>query len=127
MVKTNVNGKSKKSFKEVAVRNKGKIIAGISCVAVGTVTFLICKHQIQLRNNTNTIEFVRDIVKEGALEEAIATVNRKIAYRIGKIGGCDKHNSEVALMAKQRYEEEIKELTIKLNRFKEEYDSIRIK
>lgn len=127
MKKHDVKEKEKRSFKEVVMDNKGKIIAGVSCVSIGLVTFFMYRHHIQIKNNTETIEFVRDVVKEGALEEAIGTLNRKIAYRVSKIEGCDKHNSEVSLIVKQRYEEELKELTEKLNKFKEEYDSIKIK
>lgn len=123
-----INVSEKKSLKTVVKKNKGKIITCVSCAAI--VTAMLCMYKYntqQIKNNAKTIEFVRDVVKEGALEEAIATVNRKIAYRIGKIEGCDKHNSEIALIAKKRYEEEVAELIIKLNQFKKEYDSIKIK
>lgn len=127
MKKHDVKEKEKRSFKEVIMDNKGKIIAGVSCVSIGLVTFFICKNHIQIKNNTETIEFVRDVVKEGALEEAIATVNRKINYRLDKIEHLKNRNENVSLELIKKYEEELMELMAKSESFTKEYNSITIR
>ena len=127
MKKHDVKEKEKRSFKEVVMDNKGKIIAGVSCIAIGTVTFFMYRHHIQIKNNAETIEFVRDVVKEGALEEAIATVNRKINYRLDKIEHLKNHNENVSLDVIKKYEEELRELMAKSESFTKEYNSITIR
>lgn len=127
MKKHDVKEKEKRSFKEVVMDNKGKIIAGISCVSIGLVTFFMYRHHIQIKNNTETIEFVRDVVKEGALEEAIATVNRKINYRLDKIEHLKNRNENVSLELIKKYEEELMELMAKSESFTKEYNSITIR
>ena len=82
----------------------------------------LCKKQ-----NTDDIEFVRDIVKEGALEEAIATVNRKINYRLDKIEHLKQRFQENGPELISKYEEELKELMAKQESFVAEYNSIKIK
>ena len=47
---------------------------------------------------------VRDIAKEGALEEAIAAVKRKIQYRVTKIENCVKTNTPESLLSKELLE-----------------------
>lgn len=127
MKKHDVKEKEKRSFKEVVMDNKGKIIAGVSCVSIGLVTFFMYRHHIQIKNNTETIEFVRDVVKEGALEEAIATVNRKINYRLDKIEHLKNRNENVSLELIKKYEEELRELMAKSESFTKEYNSITIR
>lgn len=121
------DAKGKKSFKEVIVNNKGKIIVTVSCIAVGTVSFLIFKQNVDIKNNTETIGFVRDIVKEGALEEAIATINRKINYRIDKIDHLKNSIEDNGPELIKKYEAELKELMVKLESFTKEYNSITIR
>ena len=43
-MKNNENVKERKSFKKVVVENKGKIIAGVSIVAVGAVGIAVAKN-----------------------------------------------------------------------------------
>ena len=148
----NTNNEERKSFKEVLAENKGKIIAGAATITVGAVGIVLYKqHQtlkalselskidceldkLQGRFNhevknyigeiTDQFVVVRDIAKEGALEEAIAAVKRKIQYRVGKIEGCKKHNTPEALLQKEIYEKEIKILKEKLTAFEKEWDNM---
>lgn len=118
---------NKKSFKEKVVENKGKILIGTFAIGMGALTYTIFKTKMDVRKNNETIELVRDVVKEGALKEAIATINRKINYRIEKIDQISLTGlNEEKILAKNKYEEELKELMKKLESFTKEYNSISI-
>lgn len=117
---------NKKSFKEKVVENKGKILIGTFAIGMGALTYTIFKTKMDVRKNNETIELVRDVVKEGALKEAIATINRKINYRIEKIELLSNRLGESDILAKNKYEEELKELMKKLESFTKEYNSITI-
>lgn len=117
----------KKTLKEVIAENKGKILAGVSCAIVGVGGYQIYKHGLQIKINTKDIDFVRDVVKEGALEEAIVTVNRKINYRMEKIAHLRNSIEDNGPELISKYEEELKELIKKQKAFVAEYDSIAIK
>ena len=151
MSKQNSNEtKERKSLKERVADNKGKILAGAGLVAIGVLTYCgykecenikelceILKYQGELNkaqgklNNTivNVTEkeidhmlLTRRIAEEGALEEAIKSVNKKIDYRVKKLEGCVKEASEVALAAKEKYELELKILYKDRDRFQELWD-----
>ncbi len=66
----------------------------------------------------------REIAEEGALEEAIKSINRKIQYRISKIEGCNNSKDPESLLAKEIYEKELKELTRKRDTFNELWDKM---
>ena len=151
-MKNNENVKERKSLKEVIVKNKGKIIAGVSIVAATAVGVVAYKNVIDIKNlkgvvesqvklneaqgdfNKKSIECaqhitdelvkVRDIAKEGALEEAINAVKRKIQYRVTKIDGCIKTNTPESLLSKEMYEKELEILKDKLVMFQEEWDKM---
>ena len=151
-MKNNENVKERKSLKEVIVENKGKIIAGVSIVtatAVGVVVYKnvneiknlkaivdaqikLSEHQGELNNVslectkalTDELVKVRDIAKEGALEEAINAVKRKIQYRVTKIDGCIKTNTPESLLSKEMYEKELEILKDKLVMFEEEWEKM---
>ena len=151
-MKNNENAKERKSLKEVIVENKGKIIAGVSIItatAVGVVAYknmidvkeleAVVDGQIKLNEaqsqfNHKSVECaqrltdelvkVRDIAKEGALEEAIAAVKRKIQYRVTKIDGCIKTNTPESLLSKEMYEKELELLKDKLVMFEEEWEKM---
>lgn len=151
-MKNNENVNERKSFKEVVIENKGKIIAGVSIVATGAIGVVLYKNtkaikDLQALNNmqvkvteaqgnlnsnvANCIDTmskelvkVRDIAKEGALEEAIATVQRKIQYRVNKIEGCIKVNTPESLLSKELYEKELEILKGKLTIFQEEWENM---
>ena len=135
MQKENLNEKTeKKTVKEWISENKGKIVIGGTCVLVGVGSYLTYKYRVKLiahdamiKQNADNIEFVRDIVKEGALEEAIATVNRKINYRLDKIEHLKQRFQENGPELISKYEEELKELMVKQESFVAEYNSIKIK
>ena len=151
-MKNNENVKERKSLKEVIVENKGKIIAGVSIVTATAVGVVVYKNVIDIKNLKGIVESqvklndaqgdfnkkslecaqyitdelvkVRDIAKEGALEEAINAVKRKIQYRVTKIDGCIKTNTPESLLSKEMYEKELEILTNKLNMFQEEWDKM---
>ena len=151
-MKNNENVKERKSLKEVIVENKGKIIAGVSIVTATAVGVVVYKNVVDIKNlkgvvnsqvklneaqgdfNKKSLECaqyitdelvkVRDIAKEGALEEAINAVKRKIQYRVTKIDGCIKTNTPESLLSKEMYEKELEILTNKLTMFQEEWDKM---
>ena len=151
-MKNNENVKERKSLKEVIVENKGKIIAGVSIVTATAVGVVVYKNVIDIKNlkgvvesqvklneaqgdfNKKSIECaqyitdelvkVRDIAKEGALEEAINAVKRKIQYRVTKIDGCIKTNTPESLLSKEMYEKELEILKNKLTMFQEEWEKM---
>ena len=152
-MKNNENVKERKSLKEVIVENKGKIIAGVSIVtatAVGVVAYknmidvkelkAVVDGQIKLNEaqsqfNHKSVECaqrltdelvkVRDIAKEGALEEAIAAVKRKIQYRVGKISDLSNRPLDNdAMISKELYEKELELLKDKLVMFQEEWEKM---
>ena len=151
-MKNNENVKERKSLKEVIVENKGKIIAGVSIITATAVGVVVYKNVIDIKNLKGVVESqvklneaqgefnhkslecaqyitdelvkVRDIAKEGALEEAINAVKRKIQYRVTKIDGCIKTNTPESLLSKEMYEKELEILRDKLTMFQEEWDKM---
>ena len=118
MKKTNEQKSEKRNFKEVVIANKGKIIAGVSMIGLGTISLILYKQN-------KSIKLVRSITQHGCLEEAIATVNRKINYRIEKIkclenGGLDEEKKLVLT----RYRKELDELINEQKLFVEEYERV---
>lgn len=151
-MKNNENVKERKSLKEVIVENKGKIIAGVSIVTATAVGIVVYKNVIDIKNLKGVVESqvklneaqgdfnkkslecaqyitdelvkVRDIAKEGALEEAINAVKRKIQYRVTKIDGCIKTNTPESLLSKEMYEKELEILKDKLVMFEEAWEKM---
>ena len=152
-MKNNENAKERKSLKEVVVANKGKIIAGVSIVAATAVGVVIFKNVKEIKNLNELVDMqmklnerqgefnhvslecaqhltdelvkVRDIAKEGALEEAIASVKRKIQYRVGKISDLSNRPLDNdAMISKELYEKELEILKNKLTMFQEEWEKM---
>ena len=151
-MKNNENVKERKSLKEVIAENKGKIIAGASIVTAAAVGVVVYKNVNEIKNLkelvdaqmklnehqgelnhvslectkalTDELVKVRDIAKEGALEEAINAVKRKIQYRVTKIDGCIKTNTPESLLSKEMYEKELEILRDKSTMFQEEWDKM---
>ena len=118
MKKTNGQKSEKRTFKEVVSENKGKIIACASVITLGTISLILYKQN-------KSIKLVRSVTQHGCLEEAIATVNRKINYRIEKIkclenGGLDEEKKLVL----NRYRKELDELIAEQKLFADEYDRV---
>lgn len=148
-MKQNTNNE-RKSFKEVVAENKGKILAGATIITVGIILYK--QHQAlkvlseitkvdceidklqgkfnrevtdYVREVTDQFVVVRDIAKEGALEEAIATVKRKIQYRVGKIADLNNRPFDKdAMISKELYEKELEILKKKLTTFEKEWDNM---
>lgn len=144
-MKTNKNQTNeRKSFKEVLVENKGKIIVG-GLATIGAVvggTFMLKQLKLDLlfaklvdvqgEINSTASEALKDlneelivvkaITLEGALEQAIETLKKKIQYRVTKIDGCIKEGTQQALLSKEIYEKELKVLQEKLKLFEQEWN-----
>lgn len=147
MTKSNENlTKERKSFKEVLVENKGKIIVG-GLATIGVVvggTFMLKQLKIDLLfaklahvqgeiNNTASealkdlneeLIVVKAITLEGALEQAIETIKKKIQYRVTKIDNCIADGTPQALLSKEIYEKELEVLQEKLKLFEQEWNKM---
>lgn len=144
-MKTNKNQTNeRKSFKEVLVENKGKIIVGglvtIGAVVGGTfmlkqlkIDLLLAKlADVQAEINDTASEALKDlneelivvkaITLEGALEQAIETLKKKIQYRVTKIAACTNDGTPQALLSKEIYEKELEVLQEKLKLFEQEWN-----
>ena len=106
-MKNNENVKERKSFKEVVVENRGKIIAGVGVVTTVTLGVVLTKNykkskelaeslleanaKVELGNLINTelwekVQTTEDIiVNSGIIEQAKATITRKRDTLISKI------------------------------------------
>lgn len=103
-MKNNENAKERKSFKEVVVENKGKIIAGVSIVTAGAVGVVLVKNhkdlfkyitKVEVKSDLGTIvdkelwekvEVTEDIiVNSGIIDQARATITRKRDNLISKL------------------------------------------
>lgn len=147
MTKSNENlTKERKSFKEVLVENKGKIIVGglaaIGAVVGGTFMLTQLKFDIsflkigymQTEINDSTSQALKDlneelivaksIALEGALEQAIETIKKKIQYRVTKIDNCIADGTPQALLSKEIYEKELEYFKDKLALFEEEWNKM---
>ena len=146
-MKTNKNQTNeKKSFKEVLVENKGKFIVG-GLAAVGAVvggTFMLKQLKIDLslvklaymqaEINDTASEALKDlneelivvkaITLEGALEQAIETLKKKIQYRVTKIDNCLADGTPQALLSKEIYEKELEYFKDKLALFEDEWNKM---
>ena len=95
-MRNNENAKERKSFKEVVVENKGKIIAGVSIVAAGAVGVVLVKNNKDLLKYISKVEAKSDlgnivdkelwekvevtediIINSGIVDQARATIMRK--------------------------------------------------
>ena len=107
-MRNNENIKERKSFKEVVVENKGKIIAGVSIVAAGALGVAVVKNYKGLADHLtkqvtkidaksdlgiiasealwHKVEVTEDIViNSGIIDQARATITRKRDNLIGKL------------------------------------------
>ena len=103
-MKNNENAKERKSFKEVVVENKGKIIAGVSIVTAGAVGVVLVKNHKDLFKYITKVEAKSDlgvivdkelwekvevtediIVNSGIIDQARATITRKRDNLISKL------------------------------------------
>ena len=107
-MRNNENVKERKSFKEVVVENKGKIIAGVSIVAAGALGVAVVKNYKGLADHLtkqvtkidaksdlgiiaskelwHKVEVTEDIViNSGIIDQARATITRKRDNLIGKL------------------------------------------
>lgn len=107
----------KKTIKEIIKENKKKILIGVTTITVGVLSYITFKDAFEVIEEYD-IDFEVDTVKEEALKEAIMAINRKINYRIDKIG-CSLNDA-----SKDKYREELGDLMIKLENFTKEFNSI---
>ena len=83
----------KKSFKEVIVDNRGKIIATVGVITTGVVGYIAYKYKIELNAINERTDVVESAIVEGCIiDQARATVIRKRDYQLGKLNGMLKAN-----------------------------------
>lgn len=112
-------------FKQCIKEHKTEIIGGIALTALTVAGVVLYKRQT---NTNETVEFVRDIVRESSLKDAIDTTMNKIKYRETKLAEiATKGVDEFSLQAKQKYEIELAVLYPRLEAYTREYNSITIK
>lgn len=110
----------KKSFKEVVKQNKAKIIGASIIVTTAGVGYLVYKELPQLR-------LLKEVILDGALEDAITTNTNKINYRYSKLASYAGRTDEASLIKKAQYEGELKTLLDKDTKYKKLRESIFIK
>lgn len=110
----------KKSFKEVVKRNKAKIVGVSALVATTGIGYVIYKEIPQLK-------LLREVILDGALEDAITTNTNKINYRYSKLASYAGRTDKASLIKKVQYEEELKILLDKDTKYKKLKESIFIK
>lgn len=142
----------KKSFKEVLVENKGKILAGAGVVTAGVLGLAVYKNSKDLNTlvkvNSEIVELnklqgdlnekmaeaakkavdhmklTRRIAEEGALQEAIKSVEGKIKYRVGRLENFAKSVDPETLIKKEIYERELEVLIKDRDMFKVLWDNM---
>lgn len=110
----------KKSFKEVVKRNKAKIITISALVATAGVGYVVYKELPQFK-------LLKEVILDGALEDAITTNTNKINYRYSKLSSYAGRTDKASLIKKAQYEEELKILLDKDTKYKKLQESIFIK
>ena len=78
----------------------------------------------ELDKATKELKLVKSIAVEGALEEAIKSVKKKIQYRVTKIDNCIADGTPQALLSKEIYEKELEHFKDKLALFEEEWNKM---
>lgn len=114
------NKSEKKSFKEVVKDNKGKIIAATAVLAGTGVAYILYK---EIPN----MLILKEVILDGALDDAITTNTNKINYRYSKLATYAGRTDEASLIKKAQYEAELKILLKKDEKYKELQNSIFIK
>ena len=142
----------KKSFKEVLAENKGKILAGAGVVTAGVLGLAVYKNSKDLNTlvkvNSEIVELnklqgdlnermaeaakkavdhmklTRRIAEEGALQEAIKSVEGKIKYRVGKIEAIGDRIDLASIAKKEIYEKELETLIKDRDMFKKLWDNM---
>ena len=110
----------KKSFKEVVKENKGKIIGATAVVASAGIAYVLYKEIPNLL-------LLKEVILDGALNDAITTNTNKINYRYSKLATYAGRTDEASLIKKAQYEAELKILLRKDEKYKKLLDSIFIK
>ena len=110
----------KKSFKEVVKENKGKIIGTTAIVASADIAYVLYKEIPNLL-------ILKEVILDGALNDAITTNTNKINYRYSKLATYAGRTDEASLIKKAKYEAELKILLRKDEKYKKLLDSIFIK
>ena len=104
-----------KSFKEKAKENKGKILTGVifGVTIIGGSYVVLSKNkrinilEEQIKQNTDDIELLRDIMSKdiiGTLKEALI---RKLRYHEGRLNNGIKNDNKMTEADKKMHEETI--------------------
>lgn len=122
-MKNNENAKERKSFKEVVVENKGKIIAGVSIVTAGALGVVLVKNHKDLIKYVTKVDAKSDlgiivdeelwdkvkvtediIVNSGIIDQARATITRKrdnLISKLNRLNNMDQLTDDVAKVIKE--------------------------
>ena len=85
----------KKSFKDVIVDNRGKIIATVGVITTGVVGYIAYKYKIELNAINERTDVVESAIVEGCIiDQARATVIRKRDYQLSKLNAIMKYDSK---------------------------------
>ena len=104
-----------KSFKEKAKENKGKILTGVifGVTIIGGIYVVLSKNkqinilEEQVKQNTEDIELLRDVMSKdiiGTLKEALI---RKLRYHEGRLNNGIKNDNKMTEADKKIHEETI--------------------
>lgn len=104
-----------KSFKEKAKKNKGKILTGVifGVTIIGGSYIVLSKNkrinilEEQVKQNTEDIELLRDVMSKdiiGTLKEALI---RKLRYHEGRLNNGIKNDNKMTEADKKMHEETI--------------------
>ena len=110
----------KKSFKEVVRENKAKIIGTSVVIVVAGVGYILYRELPHL-------QLLKEVILDGALEDAITTNTNKINYRYSKLSSYAGRTDEATLIKKAQYEAELRVLLDKDVKYKKLQESIFIK
>ena len=110
----------KKSFKDVVRENKAKIIGASVVIVVAGVGYILYRELPHL-------QLLKEVILDGALEDAITTNTNKINYRYSKLSSYAGRTDEATLIKKAQYEAELRVLLDKDVKYKKLQESIFIK
>lgn len=93
------NNKKERSLKEVVYENRGKIIAGVSLIACGVLSYVVFKNKSKINLLEDAVESLESdildltadnatlssILSEGVLQDAITTTSNKINSRVSRL------------------------------------------
>lgn len=104
-----------KSFKEKVKENRGKIIAGVifgvsiigGCYIVNSKNKRINILEEQVKQNTEDIELLRDVMSKDVIGSVKEALIRKLRYHEGRLNNGIKNDNKMSEADKKMHEETI--------------------